>query len=144
MQSYTFVKGITGASLIGSLYSNPAENITIIPSVLAGELDENLSHGFYCMESQIRDCDVDPQVIKYAVEAVKSHLRQFIQNIFTNAAREDDEKRNAHVQDIRVQLANSSKPHEMGTVAEIAAKYNISKSEVRRRKADGTLPTLQA
>lgn len=33
-------------------------------------------------------------------------------------------------------------PHEMGTVAEIAAKYNISKSEVRRLKAAGQLHTL--
>jgi hypothetical protein len=31
----------------------------------------------------------------------------------------------------------------MGTVAEIAAKYGISKSEVRRRKADGTLHQLK-
>lgn len=40
------------------------------------------------------------------------------------------------------QLKKTNQPHEMGTVAEIAAKYSISKSEVRRRKADGTLDQL--
>lgn len=33
-------------------------------------------------------------------------------------------------------------PHEMGTVAEIATKYGISKTEVRRLKAAGQLHTL--
>lgn len=35
-----------------------------------------------------------------------------------------------------------NEPHELGTVAEIAAKLGISKSEVRRHKANGTLNTL--
>jgi DNA-binding IclR family transcriptional regulator len=37
------------------------------------------------------------------------------------------------------QFRDMNKVHEMGTVAEIAQKLDISKSEVRRRKANGTL-----
>lgn len=37
----------------------------------------------------------------------------------------------------------AQRPHEMGTVAEIAAKYGISKSEVRRLKAQDALHTLK-
>ncbi len=40
------------------------------------------------------------------------------------------------------QYRDRQKPSEMGTVAEIAAKYNISKSEVRRLKAANQLHTL--
>lgn len=36
-----------------------------------------------------------------------------------------------------------SKPSEFGTIAEICAKYGISKSEARRRKAEGTLHELE-
>jgi len=34
------------------------------------------------------------------------------------------------------------KPSEFGTVAELMAKLGLSKSEVRRRKADGTIEQL--
>lgn len=43
-----------------------------------------------------------------------------------------------HLQHLQQQMA----PHEMGTVAEIAERFGISKSEVRRRKAAGTLHEL--
>jgi DNA invertase Pin-like site-specific DNA recombinase len=39
-------------------------------------------------------------------------------------------------------LRKTNQPHEMGTVSEIAIKYGISKSEVRRMKANGTLESL--
>lgn len=41
---------------------------------------------------------------------------------------------------VQTELKDRNKPHELGTVDQIAKRYNISKSEVRRHKAAGTLP----
>lgn len=41
--------------------------------------------------------------------------------------------------DIEKRLKELSAPHPLGTVAEICEKYSISKSVVRKMKADGTL-----
>lgn len=45
---------------------------------------------------------------------------------------------------LRDRLAKTNKPDPMGTVGELAKKFNKSKSEIRRLKAEGLLHTLEA
>lgn len=47
-------------------------------------------------------------------------------------------------QALRDRLAKTNKPDPMGTVDELAKKFNKSKSEIRRLKAEGLLHTLEA
>lgn len=69
------------------------------------------------------------------LERFKDGLRQGIAEIFVAAKALD------HVA-LLEELRSHNQPHELGTVAEIAARFGISKSEVRRRKQDGTLNEL--
>ena len=69
------------------------------------------------------------------LERFKKGLRMGIAEIFMAAKALDHA---AMLEELRTH----SQPHEMGTVAEIAKRLGISKSEVRRRKQHGTLNSL--
>lgn len=84
----------------------------------------------------------DPMVL-LGLERIKNHHRAVIQEIFRMAEKHDQQVAESERQKLLDQMRANQKPHEMGTVAEIAAKYNISKSEVRRMKQAGTLETLK-
>jgi len=73
------------------------------------------------------------------LEAAKDRIRSDIQYVFRMAEAEERESKGRAFEALRGQLRTSNRPHDLGTVAEIAAKYNISKSEVRRRKAAGAV-----
>lgn len=125
-------KAMTGLSILGSL--NP-QNVAF---VLVGEYDEYLKHAFYFVtykKAHVGDEPISDPLVLDQLEHVKDQLRRGIQQLFEEDARQS-------FANLRAKLNETNKPHELGTVAEIAAKFNISKSEVRRRKADGTLSEL--
>jgi hypothetical protein len=106
--------------------------------VLIGQHDEYLKHAFYYVKYKKTYDGEGPIVDLHSIEMlelVKNQIRRGIQSLF-----QEESKQNLSA--LRAKLSETNKPHELGTVAEIAAKYNISKSEVRRRKAEGTLSEL--
>jgi hypothetical protein len=143
MDSLDLTKGFNGMCLIGSFVSEPEKNISAMPFLLAGDMDDQIYRGFYLTEYGTNKPyqPNDPKITLH-VERLKSLVRGFVQGVFDAAAREDERERMAKMENLRAELAQSNKPHVLGTVAEIAAKFNISKSEVRRRKAEGTLEEL--
>lgn len=143
MESLDIAKGMSGLHLIGRFMTEPEKNISAIPFVLSGHMDNELYQGFYLSEyGTKRDFEENDPKIKNAVEGLKNLLRQFVQEIFRRAAEEDRMEQIRQLERVKAELAQSSKPSEYGTVAEIAQKFGISKSEVRRRKAEGTLGEL--
>jgi hypothetical protein len=91
------------------------------------------------------DFMVDPVAVD-AYERLKNFTRGVVQNIFDEAERQDraealQQQRQA-METLQIRLRTSNAPHPEGTVAELAARFNVSKSEIRRRKADGTLNEL--
>lgn len=143
MESINIAKGMNGMALIGSLLGETDKNISAIPFVLAGDLDEQLYMGFFLMHRGPRApyVEKDPEIL-VLVDGVKSMLRDFVRVFFECAAREEEMEQRVALERLREDLKQSNKPHAQGTVAEIATKLGISKSEVRRRKADCTLDEL--
>jgi len=75
-------------------------------------------------------------------ENIKQFAQNAIRGIFNAAHRQDMLDRQKELTDLRARLKDTNKPHPAGTVAELATQLGVSKSEIRRRKADGTLQEL--
>lgn len=143
MNSIDIAKGMNGMAIIGSLVMDFEKNISAVPFALAGDMDEQLYYGFYLTEYGTKRDFVEGDIfILGMVESIKHHLRRRVQGIFDAAARQEEMERAAKFERTRQELLQANKPHERGTVAEMAAKLGISKNEVRRHKAEGTLEAL--
>lgn len=114
----------------------------IVAFVLTGHYDDILLETFYFTSSRKISKNGEhnqDETAKSCLNNLKDRIRNTIEFVFREADLLDQQKRALAHQQLVHELAQSNKPHDLGTVAEIAARYNISKSEVRRRKADGTL-----
>jgi DNA-directed RNA polymerase specialized sigma subunit len=137
-------KIFTGLSIVdGALMKNDPNTMA---AVLLGRWDHELSCAlFHTLNG--REANSEQELLNKDVVAALSNLkdrvRYIIQGIFELAAKEDARKSEVEMQELRKSLAQTNQPHELGTVAEIAQRYGISKSEVRRRKAEGTLQELK-
>lgn len=120
-------------------------NMNRVVSVLGGSHDAVLLHAFYHSAhrtvAQDNPQETDPAALN-GLKNFKDFLRDAVQAVLREAERQDQLERQATKKKVLQELAESNRPHVMGTVAEIATKYGVSKSEVRRRKADGTLDEL--
>lgn len=108
--------------------------------LLSGQYDLEIKCALFYSRfktNAVSEDEVNEPEILDALERFKSVYRQKVQSIFDEADKQDKEN-------LLIKLRSSNTPHEMGTVSEIAAKYKISKSEVRRRKEAGTLHELAA
>ncbi|BCG50190.1 hypothetical protein [Ralstonia phage RP13] len=138
-------KVLTGMGIIGDVVAPKELNDTTIQKmsmVLVGTYDEYLKCAAYYVQNKKNpetQEDLNHGMVEFVVNRVKNQIRSFFQAIFDQGAKEDQKKRD----EILAKMKESNKPHAMGTVAEIAEKYGISKSEVRRMKAAGTLESLQ-
>ena len=107
------------------------------PFLLTGQFDEDLKAVFYFqIFRKIPEdaAELNDQQVLFLVDNLKDRVRKTIQQMIDSAFQTDV-------------LAAPSMLHKtsaLGTTAEIATKYNISKSEVRRRRANGTLDSLAA
>ena len=125
-------KAMVGLSVMGG------RSIESIALIVAGNYDLEIKCAFfqtYFHKSAESLEALEVKEVLGPLERLKDHYRRGIQEIFEEAAKQDKAE-------LLEQLKETNKPHEMGTVSEIAAKYGISKSEVRRRKADGSLHEL--
>lgn len=138
-------KGIfTGLSIVADCidFRNP----NVVPFVLTGHFDDQLLCAFFYtahhrVASSVEEYKTDERA-NYALNNLKEIIRNKLEYFFWQLDQEEKAVKRANLEQIRSELRKSNQPHVMGTVAEIAQKYNISKSEVRRRKADGTLAEL--
>lgn len=117
----------------------------VVAFALVGKFDDELLAASYYVahhrEPVGDEYKTDPRAV-YGVESIKGHIRDVINHVFREADREEQMARDVAFSRLKEDLKKSNQPHARGTVAEIAAQLNISKSEVRRRKADGTLDKL--
>lgn len=143
MDNFSLAKGMKGLALISGFLMEPEKNVMAIPFALSGDMDEDLKYGFHLMLYGGKvPYNAEDFVLQKSLDGLKSNLRFFVQRIFELAEHDEELQRQTELARVRQELKQSSRPHEMGTVAEIAAKFGISKSEVRRRKAEGTLSEL--
>jgi len=125
-------KTMMGYSLMGG--QTIQDRLNIISNQFDLELKCAIYHTvFRQVVDKIEDLE-NPEVLS-GLNKLKDAVRAAINSVI-------DELETNSLEGLRAQLKESNKPHELGTVAEIAARYGISKSEVRRRKANGTLLEL--
>lgn len=141
-------KVMGGLALLGRCMNDPE----IMAAVLTNQLELEIKYAFYYMERKelppsetLEDVNV-PEVIT-AYERLVTMIRNKVQHIFRMA--EIEENRNQRIQghideanrkkEIDERLKAQSAPHPLGTTAEISEKYGLSKTAVRKMKADGTL-----
>lgn len=134
-------KMMTGLAVLGdAMRLSP----NAVAAVITGRLDTELKCALYMRQSLSYpevEADIDHPEVLAALERLKEMLRAPIRRAFElEAERIQLEKQEERLARFR----SANQPHEMGTVAEIAAKYGITKAEVRRRKAAGTLHELRA
>jgi hypothetical protein len=145
VMSFFLTNVFTGLSIIADCidFRKPE----VVAFALAGHFDDELlAASFYVAHHKESVGDEYKTDVRAAsnVANIKDHIRAQINHIFREADREEQMARDAAFARVRNELKNRNQPHAQGTVAEIAAKFGISKSEVRRRKADGTLDELFA
>jgi DNA invertase Pin-like site-specific DNA recombinase len=136
-----------GMSIVGSLFM-PAKNeeelgdkIQLMTNTLVGLYDEAILCAMFSNITKELPSEIAQATANIHAQAsltrLKDLIRNDIQKVMEQGAAEDR-------QNLVLKLKETNKPHPMGTVNEIAAKLNISKSEVRRLKANGTLDSMLA
>lgn len=114
-------------------------------SIITGQVDYQLRCASLFQSTgkiQVEEHELTSPEIDMLVGRIKDHMKSILNGIFDGAAREEQRVRQQALESLQLRLRDSNRPSEHGTVAEIAARLGISKSEVRRRKADGTLDQL--
>lgn len=144
----TMTRVMTGMSLVGQVFSDPI----VATQVLTGQLELEIKYAFYYMEKkELPFSEVLEDINTPEVSTRYNKLLDLIRSELTYALRIVEikhnmlERKQKHIdevnrkRDIEKRLKELSAPHPLGTVAEICEKYSISKSVVRKMKADGTL-----
>ncbi len=123
-------KGLEGAALLGGV------SIEQAAAICMGQFDQQIQ----CVAAiKIQGMHKTEYVIGAAedafLEKIKRMVRSDLQSIFSRAEQEELKKANET-------MRNMNKPSEFGTINELVASTGLSKSEIRRRKADGTLEEI--
>jgi hypothetical protein len=134
MSSY-LTETMVGLSIIGS------NDIQAVTFLVMGQYDSQLKHAiFHALNKKFATSEEDlnmPNVID-AVERIKRLKRFEIADILREAERLDKDEAKLY-QERRMKELNSPSKH--GTVSEICERYKLSKGEVRKMRAEGTLDT---
>lgn len=135
-----------GLDLLGRVFDkDPQVAGHAMSSVLMGQFATELrTVSYWQLKGQIPTStdDLQQPEVEDHYQRMVGVVRGLVQGVFEEAARQDEIKRMNALQELKAKILQSNKPHEMGTVAELAAKYGKSKSEIRRLKAAGLLHTL--
>lgn len=137
MNCQTSIEDFTKSTMVGlSVIGNSSAQT--VAFILAGRYDFEIKCAFYYAHmkknaQKIEDLEV--LVVVNTLERLKNLHRKDIQAIFEHTAA-------VNKVELMSRLKDTNKPHEMGTISEIAEKYGIPKNEVRRRKLNGTLHEL--
>lgn len=118
------------------------ESATIAPFILLGKYDKELKYFFYWRETKQypqSEEQVNTPAVLRTLENAKSYIRWQIQSIIDRENDQIVKERKQQFGQMVADMKDSSKPHPLGTVAQLATRFNISKSEVRRMRTAGTL-----
>jgi len=119
---------LVGMSVLGRLYSNdPDEQADTIALVLTGKYDEALEAVFVHTHGDNG---------KGMGAELKEQYRKHLQIAISNEADRLTEKQQ---QEACEQFMGNHEPHALGTVAELAEKYGVSKAAIRMHKREDTL-----
>lgn len=126
-------KTLVGLNILGTFTVENATNIFL------GIHDEYLKYAVYFTiyrNHATSETNLDTPEVQDGLNRIKT----FFKNSLVSAMNKEIELMEKEANRKRLEeFRKMNQPHALGTVAEIATKYNISKGEVRRMKAEGTL-----
>ena len=135
-------KAFSGLAYLGQAIG-PQWDPTIRTWIIMGKYDLELSCALFYQKNGFNRSDAtELEVMEESQEALKrmkNWLRDLLQNAINAEMRQMELEMKQNFANLVAQQKEAQKPHAAGTVSEIAAKFGISKSEVRRLKADGKL-----
>lgn len=131
---------LTGMGILGRMFGN-AE---ILAAILAGVHDEALTcAAFFKFYGRYVEGEEDLKDQRAVVGV--SHLKMRIRAALQQAIDDGIAQENAALERVRLEkLRERNSPSALGTTAEVAAKYGLSKAAVRKMRAEGTLDQLLA
>lgn len=151
LRTYTIADAMVGASLLGGALSDKPEHMPLILLRTRNEVQEMIMvFSFHKQTGSLPSSEDDVSVGWEFFEAIQDSLRRRIElAVMVSDFNEQlssypkqhrtDPKQQARINALVNQHKDAQKPHQHGTIAEITTKLNISKSEVRRLKQEGTL-----
>ena len=120
---------MVGMIILGKLYSaNADEQGNAIAGLLIGEYDHELTHAF----AYKSDMETGIKQLAELKDAFRKTLQMAI-----NQEAERSQRRAAY--EACEKFMGNQEPHALGTTAELAEKYSVSKKQIRKMKQDGTL-----
>lgn len=127
-------KGLAGAALLGSL------SVEQGAALLMGNFDvEFLALAAIKIQGTLKEEYHIGEQENAFLDRVKNMVRNDFKSIFKMAEQQEMAELKKKAKEA---MDKQHKPSEFGTVTELMAKLGLSKSEVRRRKADGTIEQL--
>jgi hypothetical protein len=142
LEPFTLDSVWIGMSLIGCAASYLSEDIKQWPFILMGNHDRVIKIALYYHVHQVlptKDEDLEHEKVLLSLENLKAMVRLAINKALQEEERRLIAQKKMDHENIVREIQSHSAPSSFGTVSEISAKYHISKSEVRRMKAEGTL-----
>lgn len=120
---------MTGMMVLGKLYSpEPDEQANTIAMLLMGKYDDQLTAAFSHQHGE----EAGPKMAAELKEEFRRTLQYAIDKEATKLAH------NAQ-QDACEKFMGNHEPHALGTTAELAEKYGVSKKQIRKMKQAGIL-----
>lgn len=127
--------GMEGYLFLGQLYSNdPEEAGTAIALLLTGQKDDILLATFNSVKG-----DEDSRTPEEALDFLKLYFRRQMRLIMNEVEKEVEKELTAEEEKRAESFYHIHDQSEHGTTAEIAQKLGVSKKQVRKMKAEGTL-----
>lgn len=118
------------------------ESAMLAPMVLMGKYDKELKYFLYWRETKTcpqTEEQAGTPVILEMLERAKGYIRWRLQSLIDREQDQYHREREQNFKNMVSEMRDSSKPHPFGTVAQLATRFNVSKSEVRRMRTAGIL-----
>jgi len=135
-----------GYSLLGTIYRNPNAYAMMIMRERNSMQEPVVSAVYFRKHNRTPDNEQELEEAWIEFGKLQERLRDELVNAIDQAERDhriaENSARMKDLNKLQLKLKETNKPHVMGTVKEIAAKYGKSLSEVRRLKAEGRLDEL--
>jgi len=132
-----------GMHILGTCLDAVNENTALLSSfVLMDKYDKELKYFLYWRETKKypqTEEEVNTSATLEALERIKGFIRHGIQEAIQHEIRLTEYGKKHVFNQMLAEMKDSSKPHPLGSVAQLAERFNISKSEVRRMRTAGTL-----
>ena len=131
---------LNGFAIIGAALTDRA----VLAQILSNKHEYLIKYSMYYQITQSLPADeelttISTKEVNHNYNRFLLYLRMHVNNVVKELNILECNDKKAAAREHSEKLKQQSAVHALGTVAEICAKYNLSKGQVRKMKTDGTL-----